>query len=142
MANPGGPSRLPRLESWVESGLRAIRGLGEASPERRATVLADIHEGSQPTLVYYALLGISELIAGFALIIDSDATLIGANVVAPLMTPIFGVALAHPRDLGLADARVPTIPLRWWASHCASCSACSRSRSKPRRRCWRRRVPR
>lgn len=102
MANPGGPSRLPRLESWVESWLRAIRELGEASPERRATVLADIHSGSQPTLIYYALLGISELIAGFALIIDSDATLIGANVVAPLMTPIFGVALGLTRgDLKL-----------------------------------------
>ncbi len=50
MANPAGPSRLPRLESWVESGLRAIRELGQASPERRATVLADILEGSQPTL--------------------------------------------------------------------------------------------
>jgi hypothetical protein len=62
----------------------------------------DIQAGSQPTLTYFALLGISELIAGFALIIDSDATLIGANVVAPLMTPIFGIALGLARgDLRL-----------------------------------------
>jgi uncharacterized hydrophobic protein (TIGR00271 family) len=95
-------SRAQRLESWGESWLRSIRELGRASPERRATVLADIQSGSQPTLIYYALLGISELIAGFALIIDSDATLIGANVVAPLMTPIFGVALGLTRgDLRL-----------------------------------------
>src|SRR5262245_20675902 len=102
MVKPDGPGRALHLESWSESWLRALRELGQASPERRATVLADIQAGSQPTLIYYALLGISELIAGFALIIDSDATLIGANVVAPLMTPIFGVALGLTRgDLGL-----------------------------------------
>ena len=53
-------------------------------------------------MTYYVLLGISELIAGFALIIGSDATLIGANVVAPLMTPIIGVSLGLMRgDLRL-----------------------------------------
>jgi uncharacterized hydrophobic protein (TIGR00271 family) len=96
----GGPAQ--RLESWAESWWRAITELGRVSPARRAQVLVDIDQGSQPTWIYYALLGISELIAGFALIIDSDATLIGANVVAPLMTPIFGVALGLARgDLGL-----------------------------------------
>jgi uncharacterized hydrophobic protein (TIGR00271 family) len=76
--------------------------LPRVTPERRAEVLASIQEGSQPTGIYYVLLGISELIAGFALIIDSDATLIGANVVAPLMTPIFGIALGLARgDLRL-----------------------------------------
>ncbi len=65
-------------------------------------MLRDIEIGSQPTAIYYVLLGLSELIAGFALIINSDATLIGANVVAPLMTPIFGVSLGLMRgDLRL-----------------------------------------
>jgi uncharacterized hydrophobic protein (TIGR00271 family) len=88
--------------SWPESWLRALLNLGSVSPERRATVLRDIEIGSQPTATYYVLLGISELIAGFALIIGSDATLIGANVVAPLMTPIIGVSLGLMRgDLRL-----------------------------------------
>jgi uncharacterized hydrophobic protein (TIGR00271 family) len=92
----------PRLQSWFESGLRALLELANVSPARRAAVLESIVEGSQPTAIYYVLLGISELIAGFALIIGSDATLIGANVVAPLMTPIFGVALGLARgDLRL-----------------------------------------
>ncbi len=96
---PGGPSRP---QSWVETWVQALRDLGRATPERRVTVLADIQAGSLPTLTYFALLGISELIAGFALIIDSDATLIGANVVAPLMTPIFGIALGLTRgEFGL-----------------------------------------
>lgn len=98
-SSAGGP---PRLQSFFEGWLDAIRGLGRVTPERRVAVLADVQAGSQPTLTYYALLGISELIAGFALILDSDATLIGANVVAPLMTPIFGIALGLTRgDLGL-----------------------------------------
>ncbi len=77
-------------------------GLATTTPERRVRVLQDIAEGSKPTAVYYVLLGLSELIAGFALIVGSDATLIGANVVAPLMTPIFGVSLGLTRgDLRL-----------------------------------------
>jgi uncharacterized hydrophobic protein (TIGR00271 family) len=76
----------------------ALRGLTSVSPGRRAEVLRETYEGSQPTPVYYVLLGLSELIAGFALLIGSDATLIGANVVAPLMTPIFGVALGLMRS--------------------------------------------
>jgi uncharacterized hydrophobic protein (TIGR00271 family) len=93
---------LQRMESWAESWWRALADLSRVSPERRRTVLADVDAGSQPSAIYYALLGISELIAGFALLIDSDATLIGANVVAPLMTPIFGIALGLARsDVGL-----------------------------------------
>lgn len=100
---PGGRGGRPsRPESWLESGIRALLELAKTSPARRAEVLVNIQEGSQPTAIYYVLLGLSELIAGFALIIDSDATLIGANVVAPLMTPIFGVALGLAR----ADLRL------------------------------------
>lgn len=84
-------------DGWIQAWLAAIRGLGSVTPARRQLVLQDIAIGSQPTAIYYALLGISELIAGFALIVDSDATLIGANVVAPLMTPIFGVSLGLMR---------------------------------------------
>ena len=80
----------------------ALIQLRQVSAERRQQVLRDIHEGSIPSATYYSLLGISEVIAGFALMIDSDATLIGANVVAPLMTPIIGMSLGLLRgDVGL-----------------------------------------
>jgi uncharacterized hydrophobic protein (TIGR00271 family) len=88
--------------SWQPEWWRAITEIGSVRDERRAVVLHDISEGSKTSPVYYALLGISELIAGFALIINSDATLIGANIVAPLMTPIFGISLGLMRgDLHL-----------------------------------------
>jgi uncharacterized hydrophobic protein (TIGR00271 family) len=101
---PGDPGtgRRPRPQTWPETWLRAVVDLARVSPARRAEVLDDVVVGSQPTATYYVLLGISELIAGFALIINSDATLIGANVVAPLMTPIMGVSLGLMRgDLRL-----------------------------------------
>jgi uncharacterized hydrophobic protein (TIGR00271 family) len=102
-SNP--PQRESRLESWPQAWARAVVGLRSVSAARRADVLTEIHQGSQATTLYYILLGISELIAGFALIINSDATLIGANVVAPLMTPIFGVSLGLMRgDLKLLRA--------------------------------------
>ncbi len=91
-----------RKQSWPEAWVRALMDIGSVSAERRETVLSDIQIGSRPTAVYYVLLGLSELIAGFALLINSDATLIGANVVAPLMTPIFGISLGLMRgDLRL-----------------------------------------
>jgi len=91
-----------RPQSWPETWVRALLDIASVSPERRATVLSDIQVGSRPTAAYYVLLGLSELIAGFALIVGSDATLIGANVVAPLMTPIFGISLGLMRgDLRL-----------------------------------------
>lgn len=89
-------------QPWYQNWWRAAVEINQVQPVRREQVLREIHAGSQPSSIYYVLLGISELIAGFALIIDSDATLIGANVVAPLMTPIIGLSLGLMRgDIGL-----------------------------------------
>jgi len=43
---------------------------------------------------FYFLVGVSTLIASLGLIASSPAVVIGAMLVAPLMTPIFGVSLA------------------------------------------------
>src|SRR5262249_47276819 len=97
-----GSAQRPRPQSWPEAWMRAVLDVASVSRERHDVVLRDIEMGSQPTATYYVLLGISELIAAFALIIGSDATLIGANVVAPLMTPIIGISLGLMRgDLRL-----------------------------------------
>jgi uncharacterized hydrophobic protein (TIGR00271 family) len=99
---PSSRDERARPGSWPRVWIAAVRGLTQVSAERREAVLRETYEGSQPTAIYYVLLGLSELIAGFALLINSDATLIGANVVAPLMTPIFGVSLSLMRgDLRL-----------------------------------------
>jgi uncharacterized hydrophobic protein (TIGR00271 family) len=67
------------------------------SPERLPVILDEINYGSEPAGRYYALVATSALIATFGLIANSVAVIIGAMVVAPLMTPIFGLALALVR---------------------------------------------
>jgi uncharacterized hydrophobic protein (TIGR00271 family) len=70
--------------------------------ERFDVVYNDISEGSEPALRFYLLVAISTLIASFGLISNSTAVVIGAMLVAPLMTPIFGISLALVRgDTGL-----------------------------------------
>jgi len=64
---------------------------------RKETVREDITVGSTPKAAYYLLLGISVLIAGFGLLINSPAVVIGAMLVSPLMTPIFGISLGLVR---------------------------------------------
>lgn len=63
------------------------------SAERRKTVLDDIDAGSAPRPLYYVLLGASVVIAAFGLLANSPAVVIGAMLVSPLMTPIFGVSV-------------------------------------------------
>ncbi|EMG36120.1 hypothetical protein PCS_03136 [Desulfocurvibacter africanus PCS] len=66
----------------------------KTTPERRAQVIGDISQGSEPGIRFYVLVGVSTLIASIGLIADSTAVVIGAMLVAPLMTPIFGISLA------------------------------------------------
>jgi uncharacterized hydrophobic protein (TIGR00271 family) len=67
------------------------------SPERLPVIIEQINYGSEPAIRYYALVATSALIATFGLIANSVAVIIGAMVVAPLMTPVFGLALALVR---------------------------------------------
>ena len=66
--------------------------------ERARIVQQDIAEGSEPGMRFYILVVVSTMIAGFGLVMNSTAVVIGAMLVAPLMTPIFGMALALVRS--------------------------------------------
>ena len=69
----------------------------QISDERALTVYNDIVNGSEPEARFYAMVAASTAIATFGLIQDSAAVVIGAMLVAPLMTPIFGIALGLVR---------------------------------------------
>jgi uncharacterized hydrophobic protein (TIGR00271 family) len=75
-----------RLVKWVR-----------VSPQRLEKVLTEIEYGSEPGGRFYALVATSTLIACLGLVANSTAVIIGAMLVAPLMTPIFGIALALVR---------------------------------------------
>ncbi|MBI5446037.1 MAG: DUF389 domain-containing protein [Deltaproteobacteria bacterium] len=62
--------------------------------EDRHRIHAQVLESSTPRAAYYLLVVLSTTIAAFGLLAGSTAVVIGAMLVAPLMGPIFGMALA------------------------------------------------
>ena len=62
--------------------------------ERRAEVQVQLRNASQPDFDFYLLVILSGVIATLGLLVDSPAIIIGAMLVAPLMSPIIGFGLA------------------------------------------------
>lgn len=69
----------------------------QSSNKRKVGVYEDLREGSQPGSRFYFLVAVSTLIASFGLVMNSTAVIIGAMLVAPLMTPILGLGLGLAR---------------------------------------------
>lgn len=69
----------------------------QISSERLAAVRSHIRDNSMPEVRFYVMVLVSTLIASFGLVSDSTAVVIGAMLVAPLMTPIFGISMAMVR---------------------------------------------
>jgi uncharacterized hydrophobic protein (TIGR00271 family) len=64
------------------------------SPERRAEVLKELERDASPAFDFFLLVVLSCVVATFGLITDSAAVIIGAMLIAPLMSPILGLSLA------------------------------------------------
>jgi uncharacterized hydrophobic protein (TIGR00271 family) len=62
--------------------------------ERRKEVLEQLSDASSPSFDFFLMIVLSAAIATFGLITDSAAVIIGAMLVAPLMSPILGLSLA------------------------------------------------
>ncbi|MGB7324976.1 MAG: DUF389 domain-containing protein [Rubripirellula sp.] len=65
--------------------------------EQRTALAQDVETGSRPNFEFFALISAAAMMAAFGLVQDSAAVIIGAMLIAPLMTPILGagLALAH-----------------------------------------------
>ena len=83
-------------EDFVRSNLYKVwRSLGSLiSGERRAEVREQLSEASRPDFGFFLLVLLSSIIATQGLLADSPAVIIGAMLVAPLMSPIIGLGLA------------------------------------------------
>lgn len=79
------------LSMWITRWRRQWVGI---TPQRREDVLAQAAVFSQPNFDFYLLVVLSCSIATFGLVTDSPAVIIGAMLVAPLMSPILGLSLA------------------------------------------------
>lgn len=64
------------------------------SIRERAEIYARIRRGARPEMSFFILIGLSAMIAALGLIVSSPAVVIGAMLVAPLMSPIIGTGLA------------------------------------------------
>lgn len=70
------------------------RWIKPLSPERRGDVQVKLREDSKPDFGFFLLVILSCMIATQGLLADSAAVIIGAMLVAPLMTPIIAIGLA------------------------------------------------
>lgn len=76
-----------RLKTWLSQYLTQI------DDGRRKEIISQIRKASTPGFDYFFLVILSGAIATLGLINDSPAVIIGAMLVAPLMSPILGVGL-------------------------------------------------
>lgn len=61
-------------------------------PNPQAELELIVKKGSTPDLPYFFMLGASSIIATFGLLADSPAVIIGAMIIAPLMSPIIALS--------------------------------------------------
>jgi uncharacterized hydrophobic protein (TIGR00271 family) len=85
------PTSPPTLDVGDES--RPFALAMHTTPQRRHQVAEDVSEMSTPRGSFYLMVAISTLIAAYGLLANSTAVVIGAMLIAPLMGPIFGIAL-------------------------------------------------
>jgi uncharacterized hydrophobic protein (TIGR00271 family) len=76
-----------RLKTWLSQYVKP------ASPKRRKEIVEQIRTGSTPGFDYFFLVILSGAMATLGLINNSPAVIIGAMLVAPLMSPILGIGL-------------------------------------------------
>ncbi len=68
--------------------------LPKLTRRRRADVVAGMRVGAQPTVDFFVLILLSAVIATLGLLQNSAAVIIGAMLVAPLMTPILSMGMS------------------------------------------------
>jgi len=73
---------------WLSKYIKPI------PPSLRLKLIGEISEASSPKFDFFLLVILSSAIATLGLITDSPAVIIGAMLVAPLMSPIIGLGLA------------------------------------------------
>ena len=85
--DPTPPSFRIQIRYWIR------KFLPPADLERRAEVRGQLREEAQPDFDYFVLVVLSSMIATLGLLTNSGAVIIGAMLVAPLMSPIIGLGL-------------------------------------------------
>lgn len=77
-----------KIERWLDLSVPQL------DRRDRIELIENLQRGSRWNFDFMALIGLSTAIAGLGLLQDSTAVVIGAMLVAPLMTPLLGAGLA------------------------------------------------
>ena len=80
--------------NWLHNLSAYLFTKQKLSQTRKAIVLNDLIDSSSPGVDYFILIILSCTIATFGLLTDSAAVIIGAMLVAPLMSPILSLSMA------------------------------------------------
>ena len=91
--------RLSKLIERIDWAVQAV--MPRMKPSDRTDAYVRIRRSARPTRDFYVLITLSAMIAALGLIVNSGAVVIGAMLVAPLMSPMVGAGLAAV----LGDAR-------------------------------------
>jgi uncharacterized hydrophobic protein (TIGR00271 family) len=87
--------RAPLPEFWLKRLWSAVyKVFPTLDAEERSAVYREIREGARPDIDFFVMITLSATIATLGLLLNSGAVIIGGMLVAPLMSPIIGVALA------------------------------------------------
>lgn len=81
----------------MDASLAALLARFRITDEKAERIVAEIARGSTPGAGFYALIATAALIASLGLVANSPAVIIGAMLVSPLMSPIFGISLGMVR---------------------------------------------
>ena len=88
LPEPTPPSNRTLLRYWFRRIVKPI------TRERRGEVQVQLRDSSSPDFDFFLLVVLSCIIATLGLLTNSPAVIIGAMLVAPLMSPIIGLGLA------------------------------------------------
>ena len=95
-------SRLTQLDTLHRRIWQNIFGLAPVlNTHEQAEVYKNVHRNSRPSADFFVMITLAAAIATIGLLLDNPAVIIGAMIVAPLMTPILGMGLS----LVMGDSR-------------------------------------
>jgi uncharacterized hydrophobic protein (TIGR00271 family) len=84
---------LPRF--WFQRVWDTIVGaLPSLTREDQVEVYKQVRRSARPDVDFFIMIGLSAIIAGYGLLQDSSAVIIGGMLVAPLFSPILAISLA------------------------------------------------
>jgi uncharacterized hydrophobic protein (TIGR00271 family) len=85
---------LERAARWISEKIAVVIQEQKLTQTRKTILLNELVESASPGVDYFVLIILSCTIATFGLINNSSGTIIGAMLIAPLMSPILGLSIA------------------------------------------------